>query len=138
MPAQTTAKTTARYDHRTQFILNLLASNTPQALAQAAQLVPITKCPPAMDRHLNSRDILDRVWNRDNPTAYEKQVAVEVYPRPHPRTSPVTGKPWTCQAHPRLDEIKVGRSVTQMLARGVLRSDIGAAVRAGWLVLTTG
>lgn len=123
------AQTTARYDHRTQFILNLLASNTPQAIDQVASMVAYTKCPPANDRVYSTRDMLDRVWNRDAPTAFEKQVAVRVLPRPHGRPG------WTAQDHPRLDRIRVGLSVGQMLTRGVLESDVRAAVIDGWLVL---
>jgi hypothetical protein len=123
------AKTTAYYDHRTQFILNLLASNTPQAIDQVASMVAYTKCPPANDRVYSTRDVLDRVWNQDKPTAFERQVAVEVLPRPHGRPG------WTAQDHPRLDRIRTGMSVRQMLTRGVTEQDIRTAVADGWLVL---
>lgn len=120
----------ARYDHRTVFILNLLASNTPAALCQVQALVAFTRLPPAKDRVYSDRDVLDRVWNRDAPTAFERRVAIKVSSRPHGRDG------WTAQPHPRLDKIKIGLTVRQMLSRGVLEADIRAAVADGWLVLS--
>ena len=124
-----TAQITIHYDHRTTFILNLLASNTPQAISQAAQMVAYTKCPPARDTHLSARDLLDRVANRDVATPFERQVALAVRPRPHGREG------WAPVPNPRLDEIKVGRTVRQMLCRGVTEADILTASRQGWLTL---
>lgn len=132
MSANTAAKTVVRYDHRTTYILNLLASNTPQALSQVASLVAFHKCPPAKDTHLSDRNILDMVRARDLPTAFEKQIALKVKPRPHGREG------WTAPPCPRLDEIKQGRTVQQMLCRGVTLADIHLASRQGWLVLSTG
>lgn len=125
MPANTIAK----YDHRTTFILNLLASNTPQAINQAAQLVAYTKCPPARDTAYSDRNVLDRVAARDTPTAFERQVALTVKQRPHGREG------WAPIPNPRLDEIKQGRTVQQMLCRGVTEQDIHLASRQGWLTL---
>jgi hypothetical protein len=124
-----TATVASRYDHRTVFILNLLASNTSAALAQVAAMVPMTKGPPARDCVYSDRNILDRVWNRDSPTRFERQVAIKVLPRPHGREG------WTACPHPRLDQIIEGRTVRQMISRGVLEADIRSAVKARWLVL---
>jgi len=117
------------YDHRTTYILNLLASNTPQAISQAAQLVAYTKCPPAKDTAYGDRDLLDRVAARDLPTAFERKVAVRVGQRPHGREG------WSPVPNPRLDEIKQGRTVQQMICRGVTLADIHLASRHGWLTL---
>lgn len=123
------AQTTVKYDHRTTFILNLLASGTKQAVDQVASMVAYTKLPPARDRHLSDRDMLGRVANRDQPTPFERQVAVNVKPRPHGREG------WSPLPNPRLDEIKQGRTVAQMLCRGVTEYDIRTASRQGWLTL---
>lgn len=124
-----TAQTTVKYDHRTTFILNLLASNTPQAISQVASLVAYTKCPPARDTAYSDRNVLDRVAARDTPTAFERQVAIKIGQRPHGREG------WAPIPNPRLDEIKQGRTVQQMLCRGVTEQDIQLAVKQGWLTL---
>ena len=129
-----TAQTAVKYDHRTAFILNLLASNTPQAVDQVAAMVAYTKCPPARDTCLSDRDLLNRVWNADKPTAFERMVAVRVIQRPHSRKTP-NGTPWSPMPCARLDEIKVGRTVRQMMTRGVTEQDIRDASRLGWLTL---
>ena len=38
--------------------------------------------------------------------------------------------------NPRLDEIKLGRTVYQMLIRGVTQDDLREAQRQGWLTLS--
>lgn len=129
------ATTIQHYDHRTTFILNLLASNTPQAISQLATMVTYHKCPPARDTTYSDRDVLDRVWNRDAPTAFERQKATRVGQRPHSRQA-ADGTPWSSIPNARLDEIRVGRTVRQMLSRGVTDPDIRLAVRQGWLVLS--
>ncbi len=124
-----------KYDHRTAFILNLLASNTPQAVDQVATMVAYTKCPPARDTALCDRQLLDRVRDAATaPTAFERQVAVKVTQRPHSRQTP-NGTPWSPIPCARLDEIKVGRTVRQMMTRGVTEQDIHLASSQGWLTL---
>ena len=131
MPAQTTV----HYDHRTAFILNLLASNTPQAVDQVATMVAYTKCPPARDTALSDRQLLDRVRDAATaPTTFEKMVATKVAQRPHSRQT-ADGTPWSPIPCARLDEIKVGRTVRQMMTRGVTEQDIRDASRLGWLTL---
>lgn len=125
MPSQTTT-----YDHRTTFILNLLRSNTKDAVAQVAALVPYKRLPAAKDRIYSTGDLLDRVAAKDRPTSFERRVASHVFPRPHGRPG------WTQNPNPRLDEIKAGRTVAQMICRGVTMDDIKLAVEQGWLVLT--
>ena len=130
MPAQTTVK----YDHRTTFILNLLASGTRQAVDQVATMVAYTKCPPARDACLSDANVLDLVRGRDADTAFERMVAVRVAKRPHSRQT-ADGTPWSPIPCARLDEIKVGRTVRQMMTRGVTEQDIRDASRLGWLTL---
>ncbi len=130
----TNAQTTVKYDHRTTFILNLLASGTKQAVDQVAAMVAYTKCPPARDTAYSDRDLLNRVWNQDAPTKFERQVAVKVTRRPHSRRA-ADGTPWSPVPCARLDEVKQGRTVRQMLTRGVTEADVRDAVRLGWLTL---
>ena len=90
----------------------------------------ITRCPPARDTQYSDRQIMSRVLARDPLPPEHSLYATRVAPRPHGRPG------WSAIENPRLDEIKLGRTVYQMMIRGVTQDDLREAQRQGWLTLS--
>lgn len=100
-------------------VLTLLRINTASSLRAVSRLIgrPITYCPPALSRRLPPSSLL-----REGDMRRVRRV------RGNPRL------PGT-DAHRRFSEMRPGRTITQLLVRGVTRRDIREALRRGWMRL---
>lgn len=104
--------------------LCLLRINTRASLALTERLVgrKITRCPPQLREHQSPTRQPDQVREGD-----DRRIA---------RVTRVSC-PWrpSCSSAREWREFRVGRSVRQLLARGVKRRHVRRALRKGWIVL---
>ena len=109
-------------------IIPLLSAPLP--ILEAALGRPVTRCAPARGTALSNTTLLDRA--RDAFSVYDLQndlVVTAVYPRRYTQDRAQLPSPL-------YDEFKVGRTITQLLARGLSRKLIGRARRAGGVVMS--
>lgn len=99
-------------------VLCLLRVDTTQSLAAASRLVgrPITYCPPVLVRRLPPSALRTGDMRRVTRVSGNPRVA-------------------KTDAHRRFAEIRPGRTIAQLISRGVTRRDIREALRRKWMRL---
>ncbi len=130
---------------QSDLVLALLRINTPASLHYAGAIVgrPITICQPGTYQPTTftacgSSTVRAVVWS-DTLEWLRRLFGADMETHDPPadkrKIKSVSARPKnSCPFH-RPDLLRVGASVAQLLRRGILRRDLAAAVRAGWVEL---
>ena len=117
----------ARGVFQADLVMVLLSAGTPAARSAAEVLVgrPVTVGRPA----LSGPSVLEELEGLAAPPGPDDRVIVAVVRNPRLPTTP---------SFQRFRQFRVGRTVSQLLARGVTRRDLREALQHGWVTLGEG